>query len=108
VDRRLRRGGRGLPGGSSLPRLLAEARGVPNSSSLPPLTKGQIIAWAKAHRRRTGEWPRYDAGPVEDAPGETWSAVNVALTKGLRGLPGGSSLARLLGVRKRRKKGETR
>ena len=33
---------------------------------------------------------------VADAPGETWMAVNLALWQGLRGLPGGWSLARLL------------
>ena len=36
------------------------------------------------------------SGAVSGVPGETWSAVEQALTKGLRGLPGGSSLGRLL------------
>jgi hypothetical protein len=101
VDRRLRRGGRGLPGGSSLPRLLAEARGVRNMSDVPPLREAQILAWARAHRRHTGRWPSAASGPVAGAPGETWNAVNAALAFGKRGLPGGSSLARLLaGVRR--------
>jgi hypothetical protein len=33
---------------------------------------------------------------VREAPGLTWHAINLALYKGLRGLPGGDSLARLL------------
>src|SRR5262249_52355965 len=36
------------------------------------------------------------SGPVPEAPGETWSMVDGALRVGLRGLPGGLSLARLL------------
>jgi hypothetical protein len=103
VDRRLRRGGRGLPGGSSLPRLLAEARGVRNMSAVPPLHVAQILAWARAHRRRTGRWPSAASGPVVGAPGETWNAVNAALAFGKRGLPGGSSLAKLLAGLKRYK-----
>jgi hypothetical protein len=100
VDRLLRRGGRGLPGGSSLPRLLAEARGVRNTSSLPKLTELQIIAWARAHQRRTGRWPSAGSGPIPEAPGEKWNAINLALFNGNRGLPGGSSLAQLLAVGK--------
>jgi hypothetical protein len=62
----------------------------------PPLSAAQILAWADAHRRRTGRWPSAASGPVREAPGLTWLAVNGALSKGLRGLPRGDSLARLL------------
>jgi hypothetical protein len=96
LDQLLRAGGRGLPGGDSLPQLLARARGVRNLSDLPPLTAGRIAAWARAHRRRTGGWPALNSGPVADAPGESWFAVNTALRDGGRGLPGGDSLAQLL------------
>ena len=48
---------RGLAGGSSLPRLLAEQRGVRNVHGLPPLTEEQVLAWADAHHARTGRWP---------------------------------------------------
>jgi hypothetical protein len=37
-----------------------------------------------------------DDGAIADAPGETWLAVQTALERGRRGLPGGSSLAALL------------
>jgi hypothetical protein len=96
VDAALRRGHRSLPGGSSLAGLLVAHRGVRNRHGLAPLTLREILAWADAHHRRTGSWPKCRSGPIPDAPGETWSAVDTALVKGQRGLPGGSSLARLL------------
>jgi hypothetical protein len=73
-------------------------RKVPGRSGRPrpPLTVPQILAWADAHRARTGAWPGAASGPVGGAPGETWAAVNVALRLGHRGLPGGDTLARLL------------
>lgn len=96
VNTALCNGRRGLPGGSSLARLLAEHRGVRNRKALPALSTGQILAWADAYHARHGRWPQARSGPIEDAPGETWSAVDSALEQGLRGLPGGSSLPRLL------------
>ena len=60
----------------------------------PRLTLEQILTWADAHRERTGAWPR--AGPVVDAPGEKWRNIDQALAAGVRGLPGGDTLARLL------------
>jgi hypothetical protein len=92
----LRNGRRGLRAGSSLARLLAEHRGVPNRALLPRLTVKQILARADAHFRRTGRWPVIESGPVHDAPGETWAGINNSLSRGLRGLPGGVSLAQLL------------
>ena len=62
----------------------------------PPLTVEQIVGWADAHHARTGRWPTAASGPVADAPGEHWRAVNNALYGGYRGLPGGDSLANLL------------
>ena len=96
----LARGDRGLPGGSSLARLLAEQRGARNPKDLPRLTIEQILAWADAHRAATGRWPSSGSGPVAEGSEESWAVVNMALTKGLRGLPGGSSLARLLAKRR--------
>jgi hypothetical protein len=96
VDQALRQGLRALPGGSSLARLLFERRGVRNQAAVLPLSESQILAWADAHVRRTGDWPQRGSGPLEDAPGETWSFVDAALTHGTRGLPGGDSLRRLL------------
>jgi hypothetical protein len=79
VDSALIGGDRGLPGGSSLAKLLAEKRGARNRKGLPSLTHEIILAWADAHSKRTGEWPERDSGPIEDASGETWANVNAAL-----------------------------
>jgi hypothetical protein len=97
VNQALTKGLRGLPGGDTLPRLLARERGRRHIHAQPRLT-----AWALAHRARTGRWPNAKSGPVEGAPGETWSAVREALRQGLRGLPRGSLpwlLARRFGAR---------
>lgn len=92
----LTKGLRGFPGGSSLACLLAEHRGKRNKARLPPYTQKQILAWADAHHGRAGQWPMRDSGPIAEASGETWHAVEMALVLGRRGLPGGSSLARFL------------
>jgi hypothetical protein len=99
IDNALRQGMRGLPGGSSLRRLLARKRGVRNPAALPPLTEEQIVGWAELHYQRTGAWPQYDSGPVVDAPGETWTGVDIGLRRGKRGLIGGCSLAKLLAMK---------
>ncbi len=100
VDYALRLGLRGLPGGSSLRRLLARDRGVRNERDLPPLDVRQVLRWAVAHRRRFGRWPSHRSGSIADSQSETWSGINRALRSGRRGLPGGSSLARLLAERR--------
>jgi len=96
VENSLRVGGRGLPGGSSLARLLNEKRGVRNKAALPPLTTKIILRWANRHYRKTGKWPTRNSGKVIGTDGEDWSDIRQALRKGLRGLPGGSSIAQLL------------
>src|SRR6516225_1055615 len=63
--------------------------------SRPPLTRALILKWI--NRRKTGGLPAADSGPVVGQPGEDWRAINACLRLGLRGLPGGSSIARLLG-----------
>ena len=95
VDRALRRG-RHVAEGDSLSRLLLRERGVPNRRNRPPLTVDIILAWADAHYGRTGRWPRIRSGAIRDAQGETWGGVSMALWRGCRGLPGGSTLTRLL------------
>jgi hypothetical protein len=99
VNDALARGYRGLPGGSSLAKLLYLRRGVRSPRNVPKLNERQIFIWAKTHYKRTGHWPTLDFGRIEDAPGETWAAIDIALSRGIRGLPGGSSLAQLLDAR---------
>jgi hypothetical protein len=100
VDKALRLGRRGLPGGTSLARLLTEHFGKRNHRDSPLLTEEQILGWADAHFRRTGRWPHAHLGPVEGAEGESWSAIDSALAAGRRGLPGGTSVAQLLWARR--------
>jgi hypothetical protein len=99
LDIALRQGHRGLPGGDSLPRLLARDRGARVRRRPPPLSEGRVLAWARAHRRVAGRWPVAASGPVAAAPEESWAGIDMALRHGLRGLPGGDSLARLLARR---------
>ena len=96
VNSSLIQGVRGFLGGSSLPRLLAAHRGVPNQAALPGLREESILQWADDYHARRKRWPNVRSGPVEEAPAETWANLNNALEQGSRGLPGNSSLARLL------------
>ena len=100
IDQALAKGLRGLRPGSSLARLLAKHRNHRNRKALPHFKASEILKWADAFRRATGEWPTSTCGEIADAPGETWMSVDMALRNGLRGLPGGSSLARLLARRR--------
>src|ERR1700722_7091481 len=69
---------------------------VEQRGALPDLTESQILDWADAYRKRTGRWPTCRSGAISTSSGETWQAVQEALRVGMRGLGGGSSLARLL------------
>ena len=94
ITRALHLGRRSLRVGS-LPRLLAEKRDYRFNQRQPGLSIEQILRWADAHHARTGRWPHTKSGKVADAEGVTWTALDVALKTGLRGLPSGDSLARL-------------
>lgn len=69
-------------------------------SPRPPLTIAQILLWTDRHFARTGSWPTVASGRLLDAPGESWRNIYSALYHGLRGLPGGSSLAEVLAERR--------
>lgn len=96
IEMSLRKGRRGLSGGSSLAALLQEQFEVRNPARLPRLEIRHILLWADAFYRRTGRWPNGTEGKTVNAHGEKWSAINAALVNGRRGLPGGSSLSQLL------------
>jgi hypothetical protein len=96
VNRALMNGFRGLPGGTSLPKLLNQERRVPNLMRLESFTESQILVWADAHFQREGQWPKVASGSILEAPSETWQKVNTALRQGTRQLPGHSTLAKLL------------
>ena len=92
-------GARGLPGSMTLAQLLSKQRGVVNIQDQDPLTEKSILKWADIYFRREGRWPVQKSGRIADGL-EKWSAIDAALSRGLRGLPGGSSLARLLATRR--------
>jgi hypothetical protein len=106
IDASLRQGLHGLPGGSSLARLLDEHGCKANRLSVPRLTVKTILGWADAHHARTGQWPKINSGEIAGAGGDTWAAVQAALHNGTRGLPGGSSLAKLLAKKSGRGRGK--
>ncbi|MBI3467882.1 MAG: hypothetical protein HY000_33155 [Planctomycetes bacterium] len=101
LDRALRLGQRGLPAGMTLAQLLVVERNVRNRAGIPELSERQILAWADAFHARRRKWPVRTSGRIHEAPGETWVAIDIALRRGRRGLPGGSSLARLLAAKRR-------
>jgi hypothetical protein len=96
VDLALGAGGRGLPGGSSLAKLIAEHFNVRNATNLPPLSIELITRWISEWRERKGSFPDPAFGVIPGSEGETWGGVNHALRAGRRGLPGGSSLAKFI------------
>ena len=96
----LKKGNRGLPGGSTLAEVLTEHRGVRHLGNLSTLTTEQILAWADKHKQATGELPRMRSGRIRGTD-ETWAGINHALRIGYRGLPGGTTLVRLLAEHRR-------
>lgn len=98
VNAALAVGMRGLPGRDSLAQLLLRAFGKRNPADVPRLSITMIREWILRHYRLKNEWPKYTSGSIEGVPGETWCAVDNALSKGRRGLPGGTTLARLMPI----------
>jgi hypothetical protein len=77
--------------------LLIDHRQIQRRPPLEPLHVELVLAWADAHRAATGRHPHGASGPVCAAPFlVTWAAIDVALRKGSRGMPGGSSLSCVL------------
>lgn len=99
IDKHLRDGGRGLPGGSSLYQLLEE-HGLG-----PKITEDDILDAAKFHFFQVkadmgqGKWPsssdktEITSGPLE---GKTWKGIDTALRRGYFGLPSGTTLSKFL------------
>jgi hypothetical protein len=103
INARLKQGCRGLPGGCSLIQFLERHRGASRRGQAR-LSEEQILVWTEAYFAAHGRWPTSRSGPITGTR-ETWHGVDIALSRGLRGLPGGVSLAgfvsRSHGVRSR-------
>jgi hypothetical protein len=95
----LTKGRRGLRGRMTLCRLICKHRGI-SPRPQTPLTERLIVRWARAYYGRMGKWPNSASGPIAEAPGRTWSAIDQALRQGYSGLAGGSSLRKLLSRRR--------
>ena len=95
VNYLLRRGMRGVPAGTPLAGFLLKRRGRIHHLVRSRLSIRLILRWADTYFGLHGVWPKRDSGPIEGAEA-TWGGVDSALSKGARGLSGGSSLARLL------------
>jgi hypothetical protein len=106
VSDALHMGRRGLSPGSSIKKLLAQ-HGVRVARrpyrNLPRLNLQIVRAWGRAHRQRSGTWPGNDSGTIPGSQGLTWKTLDSALRLGSRGLPGGSSLAKLFGDRRKKR-----
>jgi len=100
IDTALRRGLRGLPGGDSLPGLLKRQGKHRKVYTRPKLSIGEVLAWADDHYALTGKWPTRTSGIIPGSPAVAWSSVDRALRHGLRSLPGGGSLSKLLTERR--------
>jgi hypothetical protein len=96
ISAALDKGHRGLPGGLTLAQFLAAVRGTRNQHQLPVLKVRQVLEWADAHRARHGTWPVRMSGAIPNSGGESWAGVDIALSRGTRGFPGGSSLRQFL------------
>lgn len=98
VHQALRFGLRGLPGGTTLSALRDQSGFFTPTWRSHPLTEELIRSAAARHHARTGRWPSSKSGDATEDLGlpATWMDVENALKKGLRGLPGQSSLSKLL------------
>lgn len=66
----------------------------------PQLTIDQILDWADSHHEACNRWPIRTSGRITGSLGETWSSIDQALRKRMRGLSFKSSLAQLLQQRR--------
>lgn len=96
IEQALASGRRGLGPGRTLLRLLARYRDLRNRSDLPLLTVKQVLAWADAHRKRTGDWPINNSGPIPESPGDTWSGIDSTMHRTTRWRFPRTSLAKFL------------
>ena len=101
LDLALTLGWRGLPGNSSLSKLLGERFGIVNKTNTKQYTEKKIKQWIKRYIKDHGVFPIYESGLVEYAEPDGfipihWAAINTILRTGGRGLLGNKSLKKLM------------
>src|SRR5580658_5634682 len=69
---------------------------LPSRTRREKITESEILAMADAHFAKHGVWPNVNSGRVSEGSEDTWSALDQALRHKTRGLPGGSSVSRLI------------
>lgn len=106
VDAALKQRGRGLLGGfSNIRSLLVERLGATPGPCRDSnnITEQDIVDASERFRQARGKLPMAGSGDASEfmqtGQYETWARLNSALARGSRGLPGGSSLSKLLHAR---------
>ena len=99
---------RGFPGRSSLPKFLRKWRATREPQDRSKLTFEQILDWADEHYAANGRWPHRTSGGIPKTRGQTWRRIDQSLARGSRGLPGGTTLARLLAAARPRDQARSR
>jgi transcriptional regulator with XRE-family HTH domain len=79
---------RGIAHRLGITRQAVEQRLAKHRARRQPLTVDRILELADRWHRRTGQWPKRTSGVIPGTHGDTW--------RGCRGLPSGSTPARLL------------
>jgi len=69
---------------------------LPREVRWPSWTIEQILVLADAFKEKHDKWPNKSSGRINEAAPDTWNGIDIALQRGNRDLPGGTSLARLL------------
>jgi hypothetical protein len=69
---------------------------LPSRARREKITESEILAMADAHFAKHGVWPNVNSGRVSEGSEDTWSALDQSLRHKTRGLPGGSSISRLI------------
>ena len=93
IDAALSNGDRGLSEGSSIHKLLVKHK--LKIKKKQNLTEAIIIKWAKAHKKKHGNWPTQNSGDIKGTE-DTWRGVQSALQIAGRGLKNKSTIFKLL------------
>jgi hypothetical protein len=96
IDSALTHCSQGITAKSSIAKLISKHLGVRYKGDLPDFSEEKIVEWAKKYFLVHNKYPSIRTKPSDWLPeGETWIALDIALKRGTRGLPGGSSVAKL-------------